>query len=317
MDSYLDIAQSVIRHEANGLVSVAESLGDEFNLAIQYLLTVHGRVIVTGIGKSGLIGRKVSATLSSTGTKSCFLHPTEALHGDLGEVSADDCILALSSSGETEELLRIVPFLKRYSSAILSVTGSSESTLARQSQFHITCNPGREACPLNLAPTTSTTAMLALGDAIAVSLMSARGFGSDSFARLHPGGSLGNRLLLQVGDAMRPATFVSISDMFLDVVKAMTIARQGVVCVGTPTHLEGVITDGDLRRAIAKLGNEAIDTRAQDIMSIDPKVVMVNKSYGEAVDFMQRHNVNSLVVTHEATIVGVFGILNPETRGCC
>jgi arabinose-5-phosphate isomerase len=247
----LELAQRVLRIEADAVSALIERIDDEFLAAMNLILACKGRVIVSGMGKSGHIARKIAATLASTGTPAYFVHPAEASHGDLGMITRDDVLIALSNSGESEELLSIVPSVKRQGAKLIAITGKSDSSLAREADAHLDARVREEACPLNLAPTASTTAALALGDALAVALLDARGFGADDFARSHPGGSLGRRLLTHVRDVMRTgAALPTVRDdaTLAQTLLEMTRGGMGMTAIlDARDHVVGIYTDGDLR----------------------------------------------------------------------
>jgi arabinose-5-phosphate isomerase len=289
--------------EAAAVAALADRLDAAFARAVDLILNSRGRVIVSGMGKSGHIARKIAATLASTGTPAYFVHPAEASHGDLGMITRDDILLALSNSGESAELLSIVPLIKRQGARLISMTGNAASTLAGQADIHLDAAVAQEACPLNLAPTASTTAALALGDALAVALLDAKGFGAEDFARSHPGGSLGRRLLTRVADVMRPLDQVPVvapeTDM-TEAVVAMSRGGLGFICVidddGRPL---GIFTDGDLRRAFEK----QIDLRQGAIASVmhpTPHTIDSDRLAVEAVEMMERLRINGLLVTDHA-----------------
>lgn len=295
------LAEQTLKTEADALLALIPKLGDAFVHAVQVILNSPGRVMVSGMGKSGHIARKIAATMSSTGTPAYFVHPAEASHGDLGMVTQQDVFLALSNSGESEELLRILPQLKRHGTQVIAMTGNPSSTLAREADLHLDASVNQEACPLNLAPTASTTAALALGDALAVALLDQRGFGPNDFARSHPGGSLGRRLLTHVRDVMRPSDEVPVcgpATPMTDAVVAMTKGGLGMVVVIEHTQILGLFTDGDLRRAFeqgvdlhqAKIG-ETLKTRTPITISPDRLAV-------EAVEKMEQYRVNQMLVTN-------------------
>ncbi|PKO34227.1 MAG: KpsF/GutQ family sugar-phosphate isomerase [Betaproteobacteria bacterium HGW-Betaproteobacteria-7] len=285
--------------EAAAVAALAERLDGEFARAVDLILASRGRLIVSGMGKSGHIARKIAATMASTGTPAYFVHPAEASHGDLGMITREDVLLALSNSGESEELLRIVPLIKRQGARLIAMTGVPSSTLAREADVHLDAGVAQEACPHNLAPTASTTAALALGDALAVALLDARGFGPEDFARSHPGGSLGRRLLTHVADVMRPAErvpTVAPETGITDAVVAMSRGGLGLVAVvdGEQRPL-GIFTDGDLRRAFEK----RIDLRQGNIASVmhaAPHTILANRLAVEAVEMMERLRINALLV---------------------
>ena len=258
-DRALALARNVIEIEADAVRGLSELLDDNFTGAVEFLLGCRGRVVVSGIGKSGHVARKFAATLASTGTPAFFVHPAEASHGDLGMVTADDIFIALSNSGETEELVAILPLIKRLGAKLIAITGRPESSLAQLADVHLNARVEKEACPLNLAPTASTTAAMALGDALAVAVLDARGFGPDDFARSHPGGALGRRLLTYVRDVMRvgdEVPVVSLDATVSDALFQITDKRMGMTAViDANRHVEGIFTDGDLRRILQRDGD--------------------------------------------------------------
>lgn len=297
----LALAQQTLETEANALLGLIPKLESTFVSAVQIILNSQGRVMVSGMGKSGHIARKIAATMSSTGTPAYFVHPAEASHGDLGMVTAQDVFLALSNSGESEELLRILPQLKRHGTQVIAMTGNPASTLARESDIHLDASVDHEACPLNLAPTASTTAALALGDALAVALLDQHGFGADDFARSHPGGSLGRRLLTHVCDVMRPAQEVPVClphTLMTDAVVAMTQGGLGmVVVIDQQENICGLFTDGDLRRAFEQ-GIDLRHARIQDCLkTCHPITISPDRLAVEAVEKMEQHRVNQILVT--------------------
>lgn len=298
----LDLARQVLRIEADAVLVLVDRIGQDFMQALVLILNCHGRVIVSGMGKSGHVGRKIASTLASTGTPAYFVHPAEASHGDLGMITRDDVLIALSNSGESAELLTIVPIIKRQGAKLISMTGNPQSSLAIEADVHLDAAVAQEACPLNLAPTASTTAALALGDALAVALLDSRGFGAEDFARSHPGGLLGRRLLTHVRDVMRvgpavpqvvPAT--SVSEAILE----MSRGGIGMTAVVTPQgQVVGVVTDGDLRRAFAR----NLDLRTlsvTDIMGREPRSISPDRLAVEAVEMMEQHKINQLPVVDE------------------
>ena len=307
----LDLAARTLRLEAEALSAMATTLGDEFIGAIDRILACRGKVIITGMGKSGLVGRKIAATLASTGTPSFFLHPGEAFHGDLGMISSEDVILALSHSGETDEVLKIVPFIHTNGNVLISITGNPNSTLAKNSDIHLNTGVKEEACILQLAPTTSTTAQLAMGDALAVALMKAREFTSMDFARLHPGGSLGRRLLMTVGNVMRQNDLpvVAADCTATEMIHRMSSGGLGLIVICDGERIEGIVTDGDLRRAMESRQAEFFNIKAIDIASRNPKCINVNAKLIEAEKMMTHHKVNSLLATDdEGRLRGVIQI---------
>ena len=290
-------------------------LDDNFSRAVDMMMTSSNHVIVCGMGKSGLFGRKISSTFASTGTPSIFLHPAEAIHGDLGKVRQGDTMILISNSGETEEIIRLMPPLKRLDSKIIAMTGDANSTLARHADVVLDIAVDREACPLNLAPTTSGLTTLVMGDALAIALMEKRGFQPEDFAATHPGGSLGRRLLSKVSDHMvvDDLPFVDAHAPMQDVIMAMTKGRLGLALVGTDENLMGIITDGDLRRALMDHSN-IMDLTAQDAMTASPLTIKPDASMGEAEDRMQEARIQCLIVAEDQSdkpmgrVVGVVQI---------
>lgn len=298
----LALARDVLDIEANAVRALAEQLDGEFVAAVGLLLNCRGRVVVSGIGKSGHIARKIAATLASTGTPAFFVHPAEASHGDLGMVTKDDVFVAISNSGESEELVAILPLIKRLGAKLIAMTGRPASSLATLSDVHLNAGVAKEACPLNLAPTASTTAALALGDALAVAVLDARGFGSDDFARSHPGGALGRRLLTYVRDVMRtgdevPA--VPLDATLSDALFQITAKRMGMTAViDDANRVAGIFTDGDLRRVLERDG----DFRRLpivDVMTRHPRTIAPDHLAVEAVELMERHRINQMLVVDE------------------
>lgn len=308
---YYKIALEVLNIEAKAISFVGSKLEKDFDLIVELLSRSKGRLIVCGMGKSGHIGRKIFATLVSTGTPSMFMHPAEAFHGDLGMVLAEDIFLAISNSGETDEILKLIPFLKDNGNTLISMTGNPQSTLAKVSDFHIDVGVEKEACPLQLAPTASTTATLAMGDALAVALMKARDFQPENFARFHPGGSLGKRLLGRVNDYMKPAVTIESSAEFKTVLSKLTESVGGIICVLEGSKLAGVITDGDIRR---KLSNndvaEVVRLTARDLMSSNPRTVSSDTRCSDADNLMVQKGVNSLLVIDNADNLFIYQNLN-------
>ncbi len=304
-------AREVLAIEARAITDLIPQVDAGFEQAIQIILQCQGRVVVSGIGKSGHIARKIASTLASTGTPAFFVHPAEASHGDLGMVTRDDVFLALSNSGESAEVLTLVPVLKRQGAKLLALTGNAASTLGREADVHLYAGAAQEACPLNLAPTASTTAALALGDAIAVALMRARGFTQDEFALSHPGGALGRRLLTLVRDVMRSgpdapriATTATLTDALLE----MSRGRMGMTAVVDSSQVvKGVFTDGDLRRALEK-GQDLRKTAIIDIMSPGPRTIGPERLAAEAVEIMERAKINQLLVVDDGN--KLLGALN-------
>jgi len=293
------MARTVLEIEAKAVYDLVGTLDERFARAVEMILECRGRVVVGGIGKSGHIARKIASTLASTGTPAFFVHPAEASHGDLGMVTRDDIFVALSNSGETTELLAIVPLLKRQGAALIALTGHPESSLAREADVHLYAGAQKEACPLNLAPTASTTAALALGDALAVALMKAKGFTQDEFALSHPGGTLGRRLLTHVRDVMRTgenAPRVADAVTTMDAMLEMSRGRMGMTAIlDAGARVIGIFTDGDLRRVLQK-GVDLRTTPIIEVMSPSPRTIGPDRLAAEAVEIMERNKVNQLLV---------------------
>ena len=307
----LDLARRTLRIESAALGRMADSIDEKFVSAVDRILECRGKLIITGMGKSGLVGRKIAATLASTGTPSFFLHPGEAFHGDLGMISTGDVVLALSYSGETDEVLKIVPFVHANGNRLVSMTGNPESTLAKNSDIHLDVAVKEEACILHLAPTTSTTAQMAMGDALAVALMRLRDFTSMDFARLHPGGSLGRRLLMTVGNVMHKENLPVVRPDCPAAEMIHTISKGGlgliVICDGD--RIEGIVTDGDIRRAMEQRQAEFFGIRATDIATRNPKTIRPEEKLIVAEKEMTRNKITSLLVTDGAEkLVGVVQI---------
>ena len=287
-----------------------DRLDDNFSRAVDLLLAAEGHVVVCGMGTSGLFGRKISSTFASTGTPSIFLHPAEAIHGDLGKVRPGEVVIMISNSGETEEILRLLPALKRLDARIIAMTGDIQSSLAKYADTVLDIAVDREACPLNLAPTTSGLMTLVTGDALAIALMEKRGFQPEDFAATHPGGALGKRLLSTVNEYMvsENLPYVSAEDSMQDVIVTMTKGRLGLALVGTADHLEGVITDGDLRRGLLDKP-DLMSLRAADLMQGGALTIAPDANMGEAEKRMQEARVQCLVVVdHQSRVVGVLQI---------
>lgn len=304
--------RGVFEVQAQELIKVGRRAGQECERAAELILSVRGRTVICGMGKSGIIGKKIAATLASTGTPSFFVHPGEAFHGDLGMITADDVVVLISYSGETDEVLRLLPYLQHVGAPIIALTGGMKSTLARNSHIVLDVSVEKEACPNNLAPTTSTTATLVMGDAIAVALMHLRGFQARDFARFHPGGSLGRKLLTRVRDVMHvryPA--VAEDAPFKEVVAAISRGRLGITLVlDAAGTLAGVITDGDLGRAM-EAHDDTRDLRASDMMSRRPLTIAQESMFSEAEEIMNRHTVTALVaVDAGGSPVGVLKIFD-------
>jgi arabinose-5-phosphate isomerase len=295
----LQLAHDTLDIEANALLGLQKKLSSSFVQAVRAVLKVRGRVVIMGMGKSGHVGRKIAATLASTGTPAMFVHPAEASHGDLGMVKEIDLVLAISNSGESDELAAILPVLKRQGVPLVAMTGGAQSTLARHADIVLDSSVDKEACPLNLAPTASTTAQMALGDALAVALLDARGFKAEDFARSHPGGSLGRRLLTHVADVMRKDDAVPRvlpTDTFSALMREMSDKGLGAsAIVNEQGKVLGIFTDGDLRRLIEK-GVDMRNLSAQEVMKANPRTLRVDALAAEAAEMMETHRITSLLV---------------------
>jgi len=306
-----EVARQVLELEARAILDLVPRLGEDFDRAVEVLHDCRGRVIVTGMGKSGLIGAKIAATMSSTGTPSLFLHPAEAVHGDIGMVVKGDVVLAISYSGETDELVRLLEILKRIDLTMIAMTGNRTSTLARHALVALDVGIEREASPLGLVPTASTTAALAMGDALAMALVERRGFTLDDFARFHPGGRLGRRVLtaghLMHGDDALPV--VGTGATLREAVRVMTAKRLGMTCVARPDgRLAGVLTDGDLRRALARAENP-LDRTVGETMTKEPVTIRRGELAASALNLMEARKITAVVVTAaDGQIEGVLHI---------
>ena len=311
--AYIELGLAVLKTEAEAIAALTERLDQSFHDACELILKCDGRIVVTGMGKSGHIGNKIAATLASTGTPSFFMHPGEASHGDLGMITADDLVIALSNSGETSEITLLLPLLKRLGIPLLALTGKPASTLARSANIHLDVSVAKEACPLGLAPTSSTTATLAMGDALAVAILEARGFTEEDFALSHPGGDLGRRLLLRVSDIMHTGNaipLVTVGTTLKDTLLEMTakgLGMAGVIEVDG-NKLVGIYTDGDLRRTFEKMPN--IETAlVQDFMTADCVTIEAERIASEALKTMHDKKINALmVVDAELTIQGALNM---------
>jgi arabinose-5-phosphate isomerase len=308
-----DTAKRVFDIEIESLKEVANSIGDDFTAAVNAILESKGKLIVAGVGKSGLIGRKIAATLASTGTPSFFLHPGEAFHGDLGMVEHDDLVILISYSGETDEILKIIPFLKWNNNKIISVTGNPNSTIAKNSDYNLNVCITREACPLELAPTSSTTVTLVMGDALAIALMEARQFQHEDFARFHPGGSLGRKLLVKVKDLMRKENlpFIDKNASFTEMLLCMSEGKLGMVIVGRADRVEGIVTDGDLRRALVR-NPDTKQLHIDDMMTVNPVIVEPEEYIHQAEQLMIDRKIATILVgsAQNRTVTGVYQIYN-------
>lgn len=301
---YLEIAKKVFHIEASAVSNLSNNIDISFTAAVDSIINSKGRVIVCGMGKSGIIGSKIAATFASTGTPSFFMHPGEAYHGDLGMVTSDDIFLALSNSGETDEVIKLIPFLKENKNTLISLTGNPHSTLAKSSNFHINIKVKEEACPLKLAPTSSTTATLAMGDALAVTLMRVRDFKPENFAKFHPGGALGRRLLNRVEDEMiKDLPTISSDSNIIDSITEMSSGGLGL-CVINDKNI-GIITDGDIRRALENYGENIFNYYARDIMTFDPLAVEIGTRMDDAILLMEKNSISSLLVKDAENIIGL------------
>ncbi|MGF1848320.1 KpsF/GutQ family sugar-phosphate isomerase [Vibrio lentus] len=302
------VAKEVIKTEIEGLEFISSNLDNEFDEAVRTVLNTKGRTIICGMGKSGIIGKKISASFASTGTPSFFMHPGEAFHGDLGMVTPDDVFIAISNSGETDEVLKLLPFLKDNRNLIVSITGNPNSTLAVASHCHLNIKVPKEACKHQLVPTSSTTATLVMGDALTVALMESRDFQPENFARFHPGGSLGKRLLNKVADEMVYVNLplVTKATSMMELISTMTAGSLGLaIAVTSDNQLQGIVTDGDLRRAMYQFGDNLFALTVSDILTVAPQVISPLSSMQSAIDTMTEKQVNTLIVVDNSSVVGV------------
>jgi arabinose-5-phosphate isomerase len=311
--SVIEEAKRVLRVEAQSILDLAERIDENFSRAIEVLYHCEGKVVLMGMGKSGLIGRKIASTFASTGTPAFFLHPAEGVNGDFGMLAKEDVVIAISKSGEAREILEVLPLIKRNGNRLIALTGNLNSTLAKVGDINLNIHVKEEACPLGLAPTASTTATLALGDALAITLMEKRGFKEEDFALLHPGGTLGKRLLLKVEDLMHAGeAFPMVSERALmkEAIFEITSKRLGVtgVCNGAG-HLVGVITDGDLRRALEKF-NDLLNRKASEVMTRNPKWIEKDALAAKAVQRMEEYSITSIFVFNSAGDKVPVGILH-------
>ena len=305
----LALAKEVLEIEAGAVLALVGRLGDSFVAAVDTIFASSGRVVVTGMGKSGHVGGKIASTLASTGTPAFFMHPGEASHGDLGMIASGDVVIAISNSGESDEILRILPLIKRRGAKVIAITGRAQSTLARESDVHLDAAVDKEACPMNLAPTASTTATLALGDALAVALLEKRGFGSDDYALHHPGGALGRRLLLHVSDVMHSGDRlprVGVGATLKEAILEMSQKGLGMTAiVEADGRVAGLFTDGDLRRTLEK-HEDIRGLKVADVMTRNPRSIGPARLAAEAAQMMQAHHVSGrlLVVDEGGKLVG-------------
>lgn len=305
MSVYIDIAKEVILKEGSAINSLVELLDESFERSVHRILKARGKVIVSGMGKSGIIGKKIAATFASTGTESFFMHPGEAYHGDLGMINPNDIFIAISNSGETEEVVKLLPFLIDNQNFLIALTGNPDSTLARAANSHINVCVDAEACPLRLAPTSSTTAALVMGDALAIALMKARDFQPENFARFHPGGSLGRKLLSNVEDEMYDQfPIVERHTKFIDILHSLTSGMMGVVVVEHGDDYS-IITDGDIRRSVEEVGSDVFTLNAEDIMSDHPLSIEKGSKMRFALELMETERVSCLLVRDQNRVVGI------------
>ena len=310
MKDIINQAKNILKIESEAVSSLINRIDESFIQAIEIMHSCHGKVVVSGMGKSGIIGKKIAATLASTGTPAFYLNPAEGGHGDVGVVSKGDVVLAISNSGETDEIIRLLPTLKRLDIKIIALTGNPQSTLAKASDVSLDVSVREEACPMGLAPTASTTAALAMGDALAITLLSKKGFTEEDFAFFHPGGNLGRRLLLTVEDIMHTGNAipsVHTDSLMKDAIIEISSKRLGITAVtGNDSKLLGIITDGDLRRGLEKWGESFFSLKAGDVMTHRPKTITANMLAAKAVALMEKYSITVLMVTdEESNIKGV------------
>lgn len=320
MSDIIETAKRVLRIEAEAIYGLLDRLNSSFEKAVELILNSRGKVVVTGMGKSGLIGKKIAATLASTGTPAFFMHPAEASHGDLGMVTSDDVVIAISNSGETEEVIRLIPFLKRFNVKLISITGNNGSTLARQADVNLDVTIKEEACPLGIVPTASTTATLAMGDALAVALLIKRGFKEEDFAMYHPGGSLGKRLFIRVRDLMHTGDDLPVvgpDTSMTDAIMEISSKRLGATAVvDLDRKVIGIITDGDLRRGIQRHGKAFFDMKAGEVMTRNPKTISADELAAKALAIMEEKSITSLIVPDEkGRIEGIIHIHDILKKG--
>ena len=307
--SIVALAKETIAIESLAISQLADFIDDSFAVAVELIYNSKGRVIITGIGKSAIIANKIVATLNSTGTPSVFMHAADAIHGDLGLILTDDVVVCISKSGNTPEIKVLIPFLKNAGNTLIAITGNEKSMLAEQADFVFNSYVEKEACPNNLAPTTSTTAQLVIGDALAVCLLEVRGFSKDDFAKYHPGGALGKKLFLRVRDllALNEIPDVSLDASIRDVIIEISEKRLGVTAVTKDRKIIGIITDGDLRRMLAKT-DDFSQLCAKDIMSENPKTISIDAMAIEAMELMDTHEISQLVVEDQGRYAGIIHI---------
>ncbi len=303
MEDILSVARKVLKTEADAVLALTEKINSSFVKTVETVFRCKGRIVVTGMGKSGLVGKKIAATLASTGTPAFFLHPAEATHGDLGMVTSDDVIIAISNSGETDELVSLIPFLKRFNVSLISLTGNAHSTLSRAADVNLDISVKEEACPFGVIPTASTTAAMAMGDAIAVALLIRRGYKEEDFAFFHPGGNIGKRLFIRVRDLMHTGDALPVVSQDTPMTKAVmeiSSKRLGVTVVAdNEKRILGIITDGDLRRGIERWGKAVFDMKAEEVMTKNPKTVSEDELAAKALAIMEGFSITSLIVPDE------------------
>lgn len=320
MENIIELAKKVLSIEAESVERLKERINENFIQAVEIIHNSKGRVVVTGIGKSGLIGRKIAATLASTGTPSFFMHPAEASHGDLGMITDRDVVIAISNSGETEELIRLIPFLKYFNVKIIGITGNVNSTLAKQADTVLDVSVKEEACPFGFIPTASTTSALAMGDALAVALIMRNGFKKEDFAFFHPGGSLGRKMLTKVKDLMHVGESLPIAypdTVMLEAILEISSKRLGVVVIiDDKRKILGIITDGDVRRGMQKWGKELFELKSSQVMTPNPKTIDEDELAAVALSKMQKYSITSLVVpASDGTIKGIIHIHDILKKG--
>ena len=310
--NYLQTAKETLDLYTQEIDRLKQRLSDEFNQAVELMLHCEGRVVVAGIGKSGLVGKKMVATFASTGTPSFFLHPTEAFHGDLGMLKPIDVVILISNSGETDDVNKLIPSLKNFGNKIIAITGNPHSTLGKYADVVLNIHVEREACPNNLAPTTSTLVTMALGDALAIALITARDFRAEDFVRFHPGGSLGRKLLCRVRDVMNANVPVAEpTATFSECLSVMNEGRMGVAVIMQAGELCGIITDGDIRRTLAKFGAESLNKTAEQIISRNPKTIADSTFLGKAEEMMKQLHIHSLIaLDDEGKVSGLMEFSN-------
>ena len=308
MTNVIDIAKKCFQDEAQAIMDLIPKLDGNFTKAIELIIGSKGKLILTGVGKSGHIGAKIASTMASTGTPAFFVNPLDAFHGDLGMICTGDVVLAISNSGQTDELLRFIPLLKERNIPIISMSGNPESLLAKYSDCHLDISVNKEACPLNLAPTSSTTATLAMGDAIACALMTVRNFQAKDFAQFHPGGSLGRRLLSRVKDYMTSENLpiVTRDSKICDTLLQISRTKMGIAVVVEDGRILGAVTDGDIRRTMQRDQDSFFQLTVKDLMNTNPKTIKEDAKLSEAESIMRKHNIKSrIVVNEENSLVGV------------